>query len=327
MVRKDIESAIRRNLDNCLVETAGLGLPGGYGRGKVRDTYDLGDGRLLLITTDRQSAFDRVLASVPFKGQVLNEVSAFWFESTSDIVPNHVLDIPDPNATLAEKCRVFPVEIVVRGYLTGSTSTSAWTLYDAGEREICGNMLPDGMRKNQRFPEPILTPTTKSDVHDEPVSPRQIVERRLMDEADWKRLERIALELFSRGTSLALEHGLILVDTKYEFGRNGNGDMVLVDEVHTPDSSRYWLAEGYEERFTAGEEPEYIDKEFLRMWFRERCDPYSDEELPAAPDDLVVELSRRYIYLYELITGREFQPLEEPVRERLVNNLSGLIGS
>lgn len=318
-----IEQIIGRNLDNCLVDTTALGLPG-YRRGKVRDTYDLGDGRLLLITTDRQSAFDRVLASVPFKGQVLNEVSACWFGRTGDIVANHVLGIPDPNATLARKCDVYPVEMVVRGYLTGTTSTSAWTIYDSGERNICGNILPDGMRKNQRFPEPILTPTTKSDVHDESISAEEIVSRGLIAESEWNEMARIAFALFDRGTTLALENGLILVDTKYEMGRDSDGNIVLIDEIHTPDSSRYWLAEGYEERLAAGEEPENIDKEFLRKWFTERCDPYSDEELPKAPDDLVIELSRRYIYLYELITGEELRISDDPIIERMKRNLARL---
>jgi phosphoribosylaminoimidazole-succinocarboxamide synthase len=291
--------------------------------GKVRDIYDLGD-RLILITTDRQSAFDRVLAQVPFKGQVLNLVSAWWFEQTSDIVPNHVIDVPDPSATLARKCRPFPVEFVVRGYLTGSTSTSAWTLYEKGERNICGNVLPDGMRKNQRFPEPIITPTTKSEEHDESITPRGIVEQGLMSRDDWEKASSIALALFRRGMEMASENGLILVDTKYEMGTDDGGDIVLIDEIHTPDSSRYWLADSYEERFAAGEKPESIDKEFLRLWFRERCDPYEDEVLPEPPDDLVVELSSRYIKLYEMITGRELSPATGDPMERLRRNLSGL---
>ncbi len=313
---------IHRNLDSCLTDTTGLDLPGRV-EGKVRDIYDLGN-RLVLITTDRQSAFDRVLAEVPFKGQVLNLISAWWFEKTADIVPNHVIEIPDPSATLARKCRPFPVEFVVRGYLTGSTSTSAWTLYDKGERNICGNVLPDGMRKNQRFPEPIITPTTKSDEHDESITPQGIVEQGLMTAEYWEATSSIALSLFRRGMKLAAENGLILVDTKYEMGTDSEGNILLIDEIHTPDSSRYWLADGYEKRFAAGEKPESIDKEFLRLWFRERCDPYADEELPQPPDDLVVELSSRYIRLYELITGSEFQPATGNPMERLRRNLSDL---
>jgi phosphoribosylaminoimidazole-succinocarboxamide synthase len=314
---------IRKNLGNCLTDTEGLGLPGRK-KGKVRDSYDLGD-RILLITTDRQSAFDRVLASVPFKGQVLNQVSAFWFENTSDIVPNHVISIPDPNATLAVKCEVFPVEFIMRGYLTGSTSTSAWTLYNNGSRNICGNELPDGMVKNQKFPEPIITPTTKSDEHDESITPEGIISSGLMTASEWKEASRIAKALFRRGIETAAQNGLILVDTKYELGRDEYGNIILVDEIHTPDSSRYWIAGSYPDRFGSGQEPENIDKEFLRLWFRDNCDPYRDEVLPEAPDDLVVELSSRYIKLYEMITGKDFEPAagDDPM-ERLRKNLIGI---
>ena len=322
MVGRD---TIRRSLGSCLTSTEGLGLPG-YRRGKVRDSYDLGD-RLLLVTTDRQSAFDRVLASVPFKGQVLNRVSEWWFGMTEDIVPNHVISVPDPNATLAARCDIFPVEFVVRGYLTGSTSTSAWTLYESGLRDICGNVLPDGMRKNQRFPRPIITPTTKSDEHDESITPGGIVSRGLMSAPQWDEVSSLALALFHRGVDVAAGHGLILVDTKYEFGLDSGGRIVLADEIHTPDSSRYWLADSYEKRFARGENPDNIDKEFLRLWFRDNCDPYGDEVLPEAPPELIVELSSRYITLYEMITGRDFEPVADgdPL-ERLRRNLSGLTG-
>lgn len=320
MVNRD---AIRKNLSMCLTDTSELNLPDGK-RGKVRDSYDLGD-RILLITTDRQSAFDRVLASVPFKGQVLNQVSAFWFENTSDIVPNHVISIPDPNATLAVKCEVFPVEFIVRGYLTGSTSTSAWTLYNNGSRNICGNDLPDGMVKNQKFPEPIITPTTKSELHDESITPEGIVSQGLMTAQEWEKAADIVMKLFRRGMKIAAENGLILVDTKYELGKDENGNIILIDEIHTPDSSRYWIAGSYEERFRNGQEPMNIDKEFLRLWFRDNCDPYNDEVLPEAPEDLVVELSSRYIKLYEMITGKEFEPAtgNDPL-QRLRENLKGI---
>lgn len=308
-------SVIRNHLDKCLTDTSSLGLPGGR-RGKVRDSYDLGD-KLLLITTDRQSAFDRVLASVPFKGQVLNQVSAFWFEVTEDIVQNHVISIPDPNATLAKKCEVFPVEFIMRGYLTGSTSTSAWTLYNNGERNICGNILPDGMVKNQKFPKPIITPTTKSDEHDESITPEGIVAGGLMTLEEWDSASDIAARLFERGMQIARENGLILVDTKYEIGRDEAGNIILIDEIHTPDSSRYWIADSFEERFNSGQEPDNIDKEFLRLWFRDNCDPYNDAVLPSAPDDLVIELSSRYIKLYEMITGRDFTPAPGHPLDRL----------
>ncbi|MBN1575146.1 MAG: phosphoribosylaminoimidazolesuccinocarboxamide synthase [Chitinispirillaceae bacterium] len=318
---------IVQNLNNCLDDTSFLPLPGKR-KGKVRDTYDLGD-RLLLVTTDRQSAFDRILAAIPFKGQVLNQVSGFWFESTRDIVANHLISLPDPNVTLAKKCSVLPIEFVVRGYLTGSTDTSAWTLYNKGIRTICGNVLPDGMVKNQKFDHPILTPTTKSDEHDEVISAEEIIERGIIDAAMWKELETIVFALFNRGTDIAAKNGLILVDTKYELGIDDHGEITLIDEIHTPDSSRYLIEATYAERFAAGREPENIDKEFLRLWFRDHCDPYNDPVLPMAPDELIVELSSRYIRLYEMITGRRFEvDTSEPVAERMLRNLkaAGIAG-
>lgn len=298
------EPEIRSRLKSCLTETA---LPFGKKRiGKVRDTYELAD-KMILITTDRQSAFDRVLAAIPCKGQVLNLTSSWWFERTKHIVPNHVLAIPDPNVTVGKKCSVFPVEFVVRGYITGTTSTSAWVNYEKGLRDYCGNILPEGLKKNQQFAEPICTPTTKSDEHDRLISPKEIIAEGLMTEHDWEYVSSKALELFTFGQKTAAEHGLILADTKYEFGKDADGIITLIDEIHTPDSSRYWIANSYAERFAKGEEPENIDKEFLRLWFTKNCDPYNDKELPPAPEELVVELSRRYIQLYEMITGEQFQ--------------------
>lgn len=308
---------IQQNLHNCLTETHFDHLGKKY-QGKVRDTYDIGD-TLVLVTTDRQSAFDRVLAAIPFKGQVLNQVSHFWFDKTKDIVPNHVLTVPDPNVTVAKKCTVFPVEFVMRGYLTGVTSTAVWTAYEKGEREFCGNTLPDGMVKNQAFATPIITPTTKSDLHDEKITPTEIVAQGLMTQEDWDECAAIALKLFARGQEVAREHGMILVDTKYEMGRDANGVITLVDEIHTPDSSRYWIADSYNEKFAAGQEPDNIDKEFLRLWFMENSDPYNDAELPDAPEELVAELSARYIQLYEAITGQEFvyPDVDVPVIDRI----------
>ncbi len=312
---------ISNNLGNCLSDTSFLSLPGRR-KGKVRDSYDLGD-RILLITTDRQSAFDRILASIPFKGQVLNLVSDFWCEATTDIVANHIVSIPDPNVTIAKKCSVIPVEFVVRGYLTGSTDTSSWTLYRQGIRTICGNSLPDGMVKNQKFDVPLITPTTKSEVHDESISAEEIVSRGIMNEATWKKCASIVLSLFERGTRVAAENGLILVDTKYELGIDERGTVTLIDEVHTPDSSRYWIEATYRERLEKNQEPENIDKEFLRLWFRDHCDPYNDPSLPEAPPELVIELAYRYIRLYEMITGREFGiDTSEPVAERIRRNLT-----
>jgi phosphoribosylaminoimidazole-succinocarboxamide synthase len=317
MLSRDI---IQKNLHNCLDDTSFLGLPNRK-KGKVRDTYDLGES-LMLVTTDRQSAFDRILASIPFKGAVLNKVSGFWFENTTHIVANQIISIPDPNVTIAKKCVVFPIEFVVRGYLTGSTDTAAWTQYAKGIRNICGNTLPDGMVKNQKFARPILTPTTKAEDHDESISAEQIVSRGIIDGPTWNKLSRIVFDLFAYGTEVAAKNGLILVDTKYELGTDAAGNILLIDEVHTPDSSRYWIKETYESRLAAGKEPENIDKEFLRLWFRDHCDPYKDKVLPKAPDDLVIELSSRYIRLFEMITGTEFQAEEKiPIRERLLRNL------
>ena len=291
--------------------------------GKVRDQYELKD-RLILVTTDRQSAFDRVLASIPFKGQVLNLTSAWWFEQTKDIIPNHVIDIPDPNATLAKKCDVFPIEFVVRGYITGSTSTSLWTVYNNGDREYCGNILPEGFVKNQKLESNMLTPTTKEEHHDRPISPNELVSEGWMTQEDWDYCSQKTLELFAFGQQKAMENGIILVDTKYEMGRDIDENIVLIDEIHTPDSSRYWIAETYDERMAAGQEPQNIDKEFLRLWFVDNCDPYNDETLPDAPVELVTELSSRYIYLYETITGGlfPFPDAGKLVQQRITKNLN-----
>ncbi len=314
---------IKAQLNNCLTETD---LSFGKKKiGKVRDSYELPD-KMVLITTDRQSAFDRVLAAIPFKGQVLNQTSAWWFDQTKNIVPNHVLSVPDPNVTVGKKCSVFAVEFVVRGYITGTTSTSAWKNYEAGMRDYCGNILPEGLKKNQKFDHPIVTPTTKSDEHDGLISAKEIVEQGLMTQEEWDYVSTKALELFVFGQKVAAEHGLILVDTKYEFGKYADGNILLIDEIHTPDSSRYWLANSFEERFANNQEPENIDKEFLRLWFTKNCDPYNDKELPAAPEELVVELSRRYIQLYEMITGKTFEFPDEnlPIAQRLENNLKNI---
>lgn len=273
--------------------------------GKVRDSYTLNDS-IVLVTTDRQSAFDRNLASIPFKGAVLNLISKFWFDLTKDICPNHVISVPHSNVTVAKKVQIFPVEIVVRGYLTGSTSTSAWVNYNQGIRDFCGNILPEAMVKNQKFVAPIITPTTKSEQHDELISGKEIVMKGLMSQQDWDYVSIKALELFNFASVKALEHNLILVDTKLEFGKLENGTIVVADEMFTPDSSRYWIADTYKEKFAAGLNPDNIDKEFLRLWFIAHCDPYKDKELPEAPKELIIELSGRYIQLYEMITNHNF---------------------
>ncbi|GJD09194.1 Phosphoribosylaminoimidazole-succinocarboxamide synthase [Galdieria sulphuraria] len=295
---------IRALREQCLSITS---LPGNLHKkqGKVRDQYE-GTEYMILITTDRQSAFDRVLASIPFKGQVLNQTSAWWFERTKHIIPNHLVAVPHPYITIAKKCQPFPIEFVVRGYITGSTETSLWKNYEKGIRHYCGITFPDGLVKNQKLEENVLTPTTK-ETNDRPISPEEIVAEKWMTKEEFEYCKRAALELFAFGQQVAREHGLILVDTKYEFGRDKDGNILVIDEMHTPDSSRYWLSHSYEERMSQGKEPENIDKEFLRLWFRDHCDPYHDTVLPEAPEELVVELSRRYIMLYELITWQNFE--------------------
>ncbi|MBU0627652.1 MAG: phosphoribosylaminoimidazolesuccinocarboxamide synthase [Nanoarchaeota archaeon] len=315
------DDIIKEQIEFTLKETDLPKLGNKY-KGKVRDVY-VGEKNLFLISTDRQSAFDRNLANIPFKGQVLTQTSGFWFDHTKDIIQNHVIEMPDPNVVVCKKLKVFPVEVVVRGYITGVTSTAAWTAYEKGERNFCGNTLPEGLKKNQKFEKPILTPTTKSDEHDEKISAKEIVKRNLMTQEQWDFVADKALKLFQRGTEIAEKNGLILVDTKYEFGHDEKGNIYLIDEIHTPDSSRFWIKSTYNERLNKGEEPENIDKEFLRLWFKKHCDPYKDKELPEAPKELVVELSKRYIKLYEMITGKEFKANVGDVSGRIEKNLEG----
>ncbi len=280
-----------------------------YYRGKVRENYDLPDGSRIIISTDRLSAFDRILTCIPYKGQVLTQTARYWFEQTRDICPNHVINYPDPNVVVGKRLNILPVEVVVRGYLAGTTGTSILTLYKKGQREMYGITLPDGMRDNQILPEPIITPTSKEfdGGHDEPLTPAQIIERGLLTEAQWQTLSNYALALFARGQEIARKRGLILVDTKYEFGTDENGTIILADEIHTPDSSRYWLADSYQERFDKGARPESFDKDFVRAWVTERCDPYKDE-IPEIPADLIEQTSKVYIRAYEAITGTAFVP-------------------
>ncbi|QQR84087.1 phosphoribosylaminoimidazolesuccinocarboxamide synthase [Candidatus Peregrinibacteria bacterium] len=323
MANRDL---IKKNLKNTLTETNFEGVSSIY-KGKVRDMYEK-NGNKVFVTTDRQSAFDRVLAAIPFKGAVLNQFSQFWFEQTKDIVANHMIAVPDPNVMVAKPVKIFPVEVVVRGYITGSTGTSAWVNYEKGERLFCGVQLPEGLKKNQKFAEPILTPTTKDDEHDEKISREEIISQGLVPQEKWEKIERFALAVFKRGQEIAAKKGFILVDTKYEFGEDAEGNIILADEVHTPDSSRYWVAATYEQRMAEGKEPENFDKEFLRLWFKDNCDPYNDPELPEAPDDLVEELSARYIDIYEKITGMTFEyNADEPIHERIQNNLNSYFNS
>lgn len=293
--------------------------------GKVRDIYDLGD-KVILISTDRLSAFDRQIALIPNKGQVLNSVSAWWFQQSAHLVPNHLLAIPDPNVMIVRKCEVFPIEFVVRGYITGTTDTSLWKQYSQGVRNYCGIDFPEGLQKNQPLAQPVLTPTTKEAVHDRPISPAEIVKEGWMNQQDWDEASKLALKLYQFGVEQAQKHGLILVDTKYEFGRDAQGKIRVIDEIHTPDSSRYWLASSYQHRLAQNLEPENIDKEFLRLWFAKNCDPYAGD-LPEAPLELVLELSKRYCQLYELITNKQFDyPIyQKPLEQRILDNLTAYL--
>ena len=296
--------------------------------GKVRDWYDLSEAQRLIITTDRLSAFDRILAAVPYKGQVLNQLSAWWFEQTQGILPNHLISLPDPNAVIVHIADPFPVEVIVRGYITGVTSTALWYRYSVGERDIYGYKFAEGLRKNQALPEPIITPTTKGGLtgHDERLTCAEVAEKGLLDSQTWEQIQSAALAIFKCGQEMARQAGIMLVDTKYEFGRARDGSVMLIDEVHTPDSSRFWKSDTYEARFAAGADPENFDKEFVRLAYAEKG-YRGDGEIPSMPDELWVSASERYIKIYEMLTGKEFVPGQYPVQERLLENLrrGGLI--
>ncbi len=289
--------------------------------GKVRDIYVAGD-RRVLITTDRVSAFDRVLGAIPFKGQVLNQLSAWWFAQTRDLVANHLVAVPDPNVTIAREAEALPVEVIVRGYITGVTSTSLWTLYSQGVPRPYGLNLPPGLHKNDPLPEPVVTPTTKATggAHDERLTPDEVVERGLVAPALWAEIQQAALAVFRRGQAVARRAGLILVDTKYEFGLI-DGRPALIDEVHTPDSSRYWVAESADAVWGTGREPDNFDKEFLRLWFV-RQGYRGDGVPPTMPDDFIAQVAQRYIAAYERLTGETFIPGEQPAAERIRANLA-----
>lgn len=277
--------------------------------GKVRDCYDLPDGTRILISSDRISAFDRILAAIPYKGQVLTQTARFWFDLTRDICANHVISYPDPNVVIGQRLTILPVEIVVRGYLAGTTGTSILTLYKKGQRQMYGHTLPDGLRDNQALPAPIITPTSKAfdGGHDEPLTATEIVEQGLLTQAQWDEVSAKSLALFARGQRIAAERGLILVDTKYEFGTDAQGNILLADEIHTPDSSRYWIASGYDEALQAGTRPPSFDKDVIRSWVAERCDPYHDP-IPEIPAEMIAATARVYIDAYEAITGQTFVP-------------------
>jgi len=319
-------ATLRAHAHHVLPDATIAELPNHYS-GKVRDNYDLPDGRRVIIATDRLSAFDRILCVVPFKGQALTQTARFWFDATADICPNHVLAYPDPNVVIAKRLTILPVEVVVRDYLAGTTGTSILTLYKAGKRTMYGVDLPDGMRDNERLPHPILTPTSKAfdGAHDAPLTPDEIVAGGLLSAAVWERLSEYALALFARGQRMAAARGLILADTKYEFGTDENGRVVLADEIHTSDSSRYWKADSYEARFAAGERPESFDKDFVRSWVADRCDPYRDD-IPEIPQELILGTASVYIQAYETITGNVFTPPDEAgtVLDRVRANLQSL---
>ncbi len=290
--------------------------------GKVRDWYSLPRGKRLIVTTDRLSAFDRILARVPYKGQVLNQLSAWWFEKTNHLIPNHLLSVPDPNAAVVTEVEPLLLEVIVRGYISGVTTTALWYRYDLGEREIYGYTFPEGLKKNQALPEPIITPTTKGSEggHDERLTCTEVVSKGILDADTWEQVQSAALAIFKRGQELATNAGLILVDTKYEFGRASDGSILLIDEVHTPDSSRFWKADTYESRFAAGQEPENFDKEFVRLAYAEQG-YRGDGEIPSVPDSLWAAASERYITIYEMLTGETFVPGSYPVEARLFKNL------
>lgn len=296
-------------------------------QGKVRDFYILSDKRVT-ITTDRQSAFDLNLGIVPFKGAVLNQLAAFWFEKTKHIVPNHLISIPDPNVLISKNCEPIPVEMVVRGYLSGVANTSIWYSYEKGEREMYGMTFPDGMHKNQKLPTNIITPTTHPEVgsgkHDERLTREEIIKRKIVDKKLYEQMEKVALELFAFGQKWCEKHGLILVDTKYEFGLY-EGKLMLIDEIHTPDSSRFWIAKTYKERLAKGLEPENFDKEFIRLWYTTRVNPYKDK-VPPMSKELIIQASQRYIKTYEMLTDKKFSAFEYPIEERIKKNVKKIEG-
>ena len=320
----DLTHLTRETVMNDLPE-----LPNHY-EGKVRDNYDLPDGRRVIVASDRLSAFDLNLCAVPHKGQVLTQTARYWFDVTGDICPNHVIAYPDPNVLVCRRLEMLPVEMVVRGYLAGTTSTSVLTLYQAGQREMYGVRLPDGMRPNQALPAPILTPTSKAahGDHDAPLSPAQILEQGLLTADQWDELSAITLALYARGCDLAATRGLILADTKYEFGLDPDGRIVLADEIHTPDSSRFWRSATYEDRFGCGERPDSFDKDFVRSWVAARCDPYKDP-IPEIPEEMILATSDVYIEAFETITGQPFVKPDagEPVLARIRRNLAQFMGT
>lgn len=313
LTEKHLRDSIANCVDNVNVDGLGQKITG-----KVREIYQQ-DNTRILITTDRVSAFDQILGLIPYKGQVLNQLSAWWFEQTQDIVANHMVSVPDPNVMIGREAQALPIEVVVRGYITGVTSTSLWTLYANGERTPYGIALPDGLQKNDALPEPVITPTTKAEQgHDERITGDEIIERDLMSPDLWADIQDKAIAVFKRGQAIADDAGLILVDTKYEFGLI-DGEVTLIDEIHTPDSSRYWTKASYDTG-----NPENFSKEFLREWFKAKG--YTgDGNAPIMPDDFVIKVAQRYIEAYEMLTGSTFEPAEQPATDRITRKLTSFV--
>ncbi|MBI2661321.1 phosphoribosylaminoimidazolesuccinocarboxamide synthase [Candidatus Woesearchaeota archaeon] len=314
-----IDNTILRQQLKFTLDKTGFSLGKKY-EGKVRDNYLLGDKRII-ITTDRISAFDRVLCSLPFKGQVLNQTAAFWFEKTKNICPNHVIEVPDPNVLVAKECSPYPVEMVVRGYLTGVTTTSSWYNYEKGVRNFCGNILPEGMKKNGKFKKPIITPSTKAEKgeHDISTGKEHFIKNKLINEGDYNEIEKVSLKLFNLGADFCAKNNLILVDTKYEFGEI-DGELTLMDEIHTPDSSRFWIKDTYDALFRQGKEPDKLDKEYVRSWLADKGFR-GEGRIPAIPDEIKIEAAKRYITAYEMIIGKEFEAEPGNALERIKKNL------
>ena len=314
-------------LANCLTDAHFDELPGFY-RNKVRDVYRLPDRRRLLIATDRQSAFDQVVAAIPYKGELLTQTARYWFDQTEAICANHVISYPDPNVVIVKDLDMLPIEMVVRAFLTGSSNTSLWPMYERGDRLLYGHRFVDGLKKNQSLDQPIITPTTKpapgaEGEHDTPITAAQLLESKRVTPAQWDELTAKSLALFARGQQLAAEKGLILVDTKYEFGIDEHGKILVADEIHTPDSSRFWIASSYQQNFEAGKEPESLDKEFLRLWILNHCDPYR-EPIPPIPSETLISFSDKFVALFEQITGLAFKRPDTTVsvRERIHDALA-----
>ncbi len=317
-----IDVTLLRDLCASTLERTDLPELGERIEGKVRDSY-VRSGRRTIVVTDRVSCFDVVVGTIPLKGQVLNQIAAWWFDKTKDVAANHLLEVPDPSVSVVRECKLLPVEFVFRGYLTGVTSTSIWTAYERGERSYCGHRLPDGMSKHERLPEPLLTPTTKAPKgeHDELTSRAEIIARGVLSEELYDRAEALTSALFRFGQDWANSRGLILVDTKYELGLDERGDLVVIDEIHTPDSSRYWYRDTYEQALAQGRDPQALDKEYVRRWLAQERGYRGEGEPPPLPDDVRCEAARRYIEAFERITGDSFLPDVEPPEARIRRNL------